>query len=56
MEQDGSAVDAVIAAGLCNSVMNIQSMGLGGGHFMNIYLKYIIKHDKKIKKKRLNSN
>ena len=39
LAKDGSAVDAAIATGLCNSVMNAQSMGLGGGHFMNIYIK-----------------
>jgi hypothetical protein len=35
----GSAVDAMIATGLCNSILNVQSGGIGGGHFMNIYIK-----------------
>jgi gamma-glutamyltranspeptidase len=39
LRADGSAVDAAIATGLCNGISHSQSSGIGGGHFMVIYLK-----------------
>ncbi|CAH1638310.1 unnamed protein product [Spodoptera littoralis] len=37
--KNGSAVDAAVAAMFCNGLLNHQSMGLGGGFFMTVYLK-----------------
>ncbi|KAJ8731250.1 hypothetical protein PYW07_004414 [Mythimna separata] len=37
--KNGSAVDAAVAAMFCNGLLNQQSMGLGGGFFMTVYLK-----------------
>lgn len=38
LERGGSVVDAALAALLCNGMIGMQSMGLGGGMLMNIYM------------------
>ncbi|XP_049873161.1 glutathione hydrolase 1 proenzyme isoform X2 [Pectinophora gossypiella] len=35
----GTAVDATIAAMFCNGLLNHQSMGVGGGFYMTVYIK-----------------
>uniref|UniRef100_A0A6P7FSA0 Glutathione hydrolase 1 proenzyme-like isoform X3 n=1 Tax=Diabrotica virgifera virgifera TaxID=50390 RepID=A0A6P7FSA0_DIAVI len=37
LKKNGSAVDASIGALICNSVVNMQSAGVGGGFFMTIF-------------------
>ncbi|GLG96422.1 gamma-glutamyltranspeptidase 1-like isoform X2 [Gryllus bimaculatus] len=38
LARNGSVVDAAVATLLCNGVVNCQSMGLGGGFLMTLYL------------------
>lgn len=39
LDRNGSAVDATIAALFCNGIVTMQSMGLGGGFLMTIYMR-----------------
>lgn len=39
LKSNGSAIDAAIAAMFCNGIVNMHSMGLGGGFLMTIYTK-----------------
>ncbi|XP_012285801.1 glutathione hydrolase 1 proenzyme [Orussus abietinus] len=39
LERNGSAMDAALAALICNGMVNMQSMGLGGGFLLTAYEK-----------------
>lgn len=43
MMQGGNAVDGALATLLCNANMNPFSMGLGGGFFMVVYNRWVMK-------------
>uniref|UniRef100_A0A8D8H3H8 Gamma-glutamyltranspeptidase 1 n=2 Tax=Culex pipiens TaxID=7175 RepID=A0A8D8H3H8_CULPI len=38
-EKNGSIVDATLATMFCSGLSNMQSMGIGGGFIMNLYIK-----------------
>lgn len=40
LEQNGTTMDAALAAAICNGVMNGHSMGIGGGCTILVYSKY----------------
>lgn len=37
LDRNGSAVDAALAAMICNGLINMQGMGIGGGFLMTLY-------------------
>ncbi|KAJ8923066.1 hypothetical protein NQ315_001615 [Exocentrus adspersus] len=39
LDRNGSAVDATIASMFCNGIVTMQSMGLGGGFLMTVYIR-----------------
>ena len=39
LKKGGNAVDSIIAVHHCVEVCNLHSTGLGGGGFMNVYMK-----------------
>jgi len=39
LEQNGTTMDAALAAAICNGVMNAHSMGIGGGCVITVYSK-----------------
>ncbi|CAF1347032.1 unnamed protein product, partial [Rotaria sp. Silwood1] len=39
LENNGTTMDAALAAAICNGVMNAQSMGIGGGCVITVYSK-----------------
>jgi gamma-glutamyltranspeptidase/glutathione hydrolase/leukotriene-C4 hydrolase len=39
LDQNGTTMDAALAAAICNGVMNAHSMGIGGGCVITVYSK-----------------
>ena len=44
LRENGTAVDAAVAALVCNGVYNSHSMGLGGGFLLTLYNRYTLHH------------
>lgn len=38
-DRGGNVVDAALAALFCNGLLTLQSMGIGGGMIMNVFIK-----------------
>lgn len=38
MEKSGNVADSALATLFCNGILTMQSMGIGGGFIMNIYV------------------
>ena len=45
LREDGTAVDAAVAALVCNGVYNSHSMGLGGGFLLTFYNRSVVRSD-----------
>jgi gamma-glutamyltranspeptidase len=42
LDKGGKAMDAAIAAAICNGIYNAHSMGIGGGCIITVYSRYVL--------------